>query len=212
MVRGRGSNQKDKGECQRSESRPGFRDLKKNQCAFFKEIGHWKVDCLRINDKSKKKELKTEANLAQVIRTHASTSQVGGSDSDSSVFSFFVTTPIIGYSGNSEWMLDTGATYHVCLNKDWFSSFEKLDGCSIIVGDDRQCNIEGIGTVQIRMFDGMVRELKEVRYVPQVKKNFISVGALESLGHTVSVRDGVLKITRGSMVVIKGVRRNNHTT
>ena len=69
--------------------------------------------------------------------------------------------------------------------------------------------MEGIGIVQIKMFDGMVRELKKVRYVPQVKKNFISVGALESMGHAVSVRDSILKITRGSMVVVKGVRRNN---
>jgi len=53
------------------------------------------------------------------------------------------------------------------------------------------------------MFDGMVRELKEVRYVPQVKKNLISVGVFEALGHAVSARDGVLKITRGSMVVMK---------
>ena len=109
-------------------------------------------------------------------------------------------------------MLDTGATYHVCHNRDWFSIFEKLDGCSVIIDDDHPCNMKRIVTVQIRMFDGMIRELKKVRYVPQVKKNLISVGALESLGHTVSVRDGVLKKTRGSMVVMKGVRRNNHTT
>ena len=38
------------------------------------------------------------------------------------------------------------------------------------MGDDHLCNMEGIGTIQIMMFDGMVQELKEVRYVPQVKK------------------------------------------
>ena len=40
----------------------------------------------------------------------------------------------------------------------------------------------------------MVRELKEVRYLPQLKKNLISVGALEALSHAISVRDSVLKI------------------
>ena len=48
-----------------------------------------------------------------------------------------------------------------------------------------------------------------MRYVPQVKRNLISVGALKALGDEVSVRDGVLKMTRGSMVVLKDVRRNN---
>ena len=48
-----------------------------------------------------------------------------------------------------------------------------------------------------------------MRYVPQVKKNLISVGTLEALGHGVSVRDDVLKMTRSSKVVLKGVRHNN---
>ena len=80
-------------------------------------------------------------------------------------YSLSVTTTI-GYSDNSEWILDTGATYHVCPNKDWFSSFEKLDECFTVMGDDHPCNIEGMGTVRIKMEDGIVLELKEVRYVP----------------------------------------------
>ena len=106
-------------------------------------------------------------------------------------------------------MLDTEATYHVCPNRDWFSNFEKLDGCFAIMGDDRPCNMKGIGTAQIKMFDRIVRELKEVRYVPQLKRNLISIGALKALGHMVSIRDGVFKMTKGSMVVIKGVHRGN---
>ena len=66
-----------------------------------------------------------------------------------------------------------------------------------------------MGTVHIKMEDGIVRELKEVRYVPQLKMNLISVGALEALGLVISVRDGVLKMIKGSMVVMKGVRRDN---
>ena len=122
-----------------------------------------------------------------MVSTHASTSQAGGSDSDSSTFSFSVTTPIIGYSRDAKWILDTGSTYHVYPNKDWFSIFEKLDGYSVIMDDDRQCNMEGIGTIQIKMFDGMIRELKEVRYVPQLKRNVIFVGALKTLGLEVSI-------------------------
>jgi len=63
--------------------------------------------------------------------------------------------------------------------------------------------------VHIKMFDEMVRELKEVRYVPQLKRNLISVSALEALGLEVSIGDGVLKMTGGSMVVLMDVQRNN---
>ena len=48
-----------------------------------------------------------------------------------------------------------------------------------------------------------------MRYVPKLKRNLISVGALEALGLVVFIRDGVLKMTKGSMVVMKGVRWNN---
>jgi len=44
----------------------------------------------------------TEANLIQIVSTHASTSQTDGSDSDSSVFSFSITTLTVGYSDNFE--------------------------------------------------------------------------------------------------------------
>lgn len=47
-----------------------------------------------------------------------------------------------------------------------------------------------------------------MRYVPWLK-NLILVGALESKGLKVTMENGVLTITKGSMVVIKGVRNNN---
>ena len=42
-----------------------------------------------------------------------------------------------------------------------------------------------------------------------LNNSLISVGVLKTLGLLVSIRDGVLKMTKGSMVVMKGVRRNN---
>ena len=55
----------------------------------------------------------------------------------------------------------------------------------------------------------MVQKLKDVRYVSKLKMNFILVGALEALDLKVSIRDGVIKMIKGSMIVLKGVRRNN---
>ena len=72
------------------------------------------------------------------------------------------------------------------------------------MGDDHPCNIKGMGTVCIKMDDGTVQELKEIRYVPQLKRNLISIGALKTLDLVVSIRDGVLKMTKDSMMVMKG--------
>ena len=48
-----------------------------------------------------------------------------------------------------------------------------------------------------------------MRYVSQLKRNLISVGVLKTLSLVVSIRDGVLKMTKGSIVVMKGVRQRN---
>jgi len=54
-----------------------------------------------------------------------------------------------------------------------------------------------------------MRELKEVRYVPRMMKNLISVGALEVEGLRETLGEGVLKMSSGSLVILKGTRRNN---
>ena len=54
-------------------------------------------------------------------------------------------------------MINTEATYHVCPNRDWFSGFEKLDRCSVVMGDNRPCHMKGISIVLVKMFDRMVR-------------------------------------------------------
>ena len=75
--------------------------------------------------------MKPEANSA-----HMKSSQVDGSDSNSSVVLLTITIPTVCYLDVSDWILDMGATYHVCLGRDWFASFEKLDDCLVQMGDD----------------------------------------------------------------------------
>ena len=58
----------------------------------------------------------------------------------------------------------------------------------------------------------MVWELKKVRYVPQLKRNHISVGAMKESGLEVSIRDGVLKMTRSLIVILKASDAITYTT
>jgi len=67
----------------------------------------------------------------------------------------------------------------MCPKRDWFSNFEKLDGCFVVMANDHPCNVKGICTVRVNMFDRMVWKLKEVRYVTQLKRNLISIGTLK---------------------------------
>ena len=77
------------------------------------------------------------------------------------------------------------------------------------MGNNNTCMTAGIGSIRLKNHDGSTRILTEVRYVPSLKKNLVSLGALESKGLIVTLQDGGLKVTSGALVVMRGVRRNN---
>ncbi|KAL0285221.1 UNVERIFIED_CONTAM: Retrovirus-related Pol polyprotein from transposon TNT 1-94 [Sesamum angustifolium] len=74
------------------------------------------------------------------------------------------------------WNLDSGCSYHITPNREWFTSYRSGNSGSIYLGDDRCCNIVVVGEVRIKMYDGIVRTLYDVRHIPDLKKNLISLG------------------------------------
>ena len=58
------------------------------------------------------------------------------------------------------------------------------------------CKIIGIGNIHMRMFDGQVQTLTNVRHVPDLRKSFLSLGALEDQGCKFSGADGSIKLPR----------------
>jgi hypothetical protein len=52
------------------------------------------------------------------------------------------------------------------------------------MGKDVMCKAIGIGTIKVRIFDGIVRTLTNARYVLDLKKNLISFGTLDSLSYS----------------------------
>ena len=65
------------------------------------------------------------------------------------------------------------------------------------------CKVKGIGTIQIRMYDGLVRIFTKVRYIPFMKINLISLGTLERDGYEFIRKDRELNISKKSQVIIK---------
>ena len=63
--------------------------------------------------------------------------------------------------------------------------------------------------VKVKMFDGSVQTLTNVMYVPELKKNLISLGTLDSKGCKCIVAGGVMKVVTGAMVIMKGELNKN---
>nr|GEY74173.1 retrovirus-related Pol polyprotein from transposon TNT 1-94 [Tanacetum cinerariifolium] len=69
---------------------------------------------------------------------------------------------------------------------------ERLKG-SVQLGDNRECKIIGIDKVRIQLRDGSSFVLHNVRYIPELKRNLISMGTLEKEGYTVKLHAGKVK-------------------
>ncbi|KAG8478903.1 hypothetical protein CXB51_028748 [Gossypium anomalum] len=87
---------------------------------------------------------------------------------------------------SEEWILDSGCTFHMSPNRDWFTTYETVSEGVVLMGNNASCKIVGVGTIKVKMFDGVVRTLSDVRYTAE---------------------SGVLKISKGSLVVMKGQRK-----
>ena len=74
--------------------------------------------------------------------------------------------------------MDTGRTYHMCLHKEWFFNFEEVDGGAVYMGSGDVSSIIRMGLIRLGNHDGSTRVLIDVQYVPKLKNNLISLGAL----------------------------------
>ncbi|KAH9702699.1 hypothetical protein KPL70_010850 [Citrus sinensis] len=109
---------------------------------------------------------------------------------------------------NSKWILDSGCSYHMCPDQNLFTTYNAFNGGEVLMGNNTMCKVVRLGTIRFKMFDGMIRELRDVRHIPDLKRNLISLGTLDQIGCSIKVESGVMKVVRGSIVVMKGNKQN----
>ncbi|GFS40804.1 wall associated kinase-like 7 [Actinidia rufa] len=81
---------------------------------------------------------------------------------------------------------------------------EERDGGLLFLGDGTPCKIQGVRNVKIKMFDGAVRTLGGVVYIPKLRRNLISLSQMDSNGCKYFAGGGAMNITRGGKVLMKG--------
>ncbi|GJX58476.1 retrovirus-related pol polyprotein from transposon TNT 1-94 [Tanacetum coccineum] len=96
-----------------------------------------------------------------------------------------------------DWIMDSGCSYHMTPRLDILFDFLECDGGSVQLGDIRECKIKGIGKVRIQLKDRSSFVLHNVKYIPELKRNLISLGTLEKEGYTVKLQSGKVKSCAG---------------
>jgi len=66
-----------------------------------------------------------------------------------------------------------------------------------------------MGNIRVKMYDNTVRTLISVRHVPDLKKNLISLGVLDVDGYKFIGQNGVRKVFKGALVVMKAEKVRN---
>ncbi|GJR57614.1 putative polyprotein [Tanacetum coccineum] len=118
-----------------------------------------------------------------------------------------VVLSVVDYKGTLlVWIMDSACSFNMSPNQDWFVTYEEFDDGHVFMGNDSPCKVVGIGTIRIKMHDGVVRTLTDVRHVTDLKKNLISLGVLDSKGFNYTSENDVLHVSKGALAVMKATK------
>jgi hypothetical protein len=77
---------------------------------------------------------------------------------------------------SDSWVVDSGASFHATPHRKHFLDSIQGDFGQVHLGDDKPCEIVGMGKINIKQQNGNQWLLKEVKHVPYLSKNLISTG------------------------------------
>jgi hypothetical protein len=113
-------------------------------------------------------------------------------------------------SWEDTWILDTRATCHITFIRDFFETFSNhIDGI-IYFADKSQLKPSGIGSILLRLPGLADYILHDVLYIPQLKRNLMSLIHIKQQGHSIHMFDGIIEIRKASdqVIVMTGVEED----
>ncbi|KAK2360887.1 hypothetical protein QL285_086105 [Trifolium repens] len=106
----------------------------------------------------------------------------------------------------NKWVVDSGATRHICANRDAFTSYTSVgdEEKFVYLSDSKTATVLGKGKILLRLTSGKTLALTNVLHVPSIRTNLISVSLLIKNGVKVSFESDKIVMTKNNVFVGKG--------
>ena len=166
-------------------------------CFHCGKPGHFQKDCRHLK---KDKGVRNNAEPRK-IPNDRNTSAIATSNEE--LLFICEQTSVNLASGECTWVIDSGASYHITPSREYFSTYIVGDHGYVKMGDSGECKITGIGSVCLTTSTGCRLILKDVRHVPDIRLNLISIGKLDEEGYSGSFQNGKWKFCRGNLIVAR---------
>ena len=104
--------------------------------------------------------------------------------------------------GRNDWLINSGASKHMMGYKESFINMSEHESPNKVkLGDDYQHPIKGSGEASYKLDSRKSIKMKDVLYVPGLKKNLLSISALDAKEMRVAFVDGqVLMWPKGKTI------------
>eukprot|EP00253_Pinus_taeda_P027763 PITA_27763 len=199
---------------------PTLRCVRKGRCYICNKIGHYARECLerkdtshdddqnhsrgnshnnqrkgRFNGKGKKND-RNQGNgqpSKKARNSRYESNVVNNKQDEYYLLAALSTTAPPDSLGN--WLIGSGASRHFTGYKEALSNLiEKETNLEIVLGDNSKYPVKGVGNVSLQLNQGNTIHLQEFLYVPDLKKNLVSLSAMEDKGYKVAFIDGKVRV------------------
>ena len=179
------------------------------RCFQCNEFGHLRRECpLLSKERKRDSKQKPKRKKAKAYEAEAENSSDSGEDSEG-----FLAHHAMAASSANGWIIDSGATAHMCKSKELFKSLQVVSPSSVTMGDGNALSSEGVGDVELvlKLPNGKTKKriMHSVLYVPGLACNLFSVSRAAKKGKMTVFDDTTCKILKGKKVVASGRRVGN---
>ncbi|GKC28767.1 retrotransposon protein, putative, ty1-copia subclass [Tanacetum coccineum] len=160
-------------------------------CHHYKEVGHWKRNCL--------------VYLAELLKKKKQASIT----SSSGIF----TIKLFAFP-NKSWVYDTGCGTHICITKQGFREARKLKQGALYLytGNGVRVQVEAIGSYDLVLPNGLVICLENYHYAPSITRGVVSVNRLVENGFVQCFTDFGISVSKNNVLYFNAISSNGKMT